>query len=42
MTGRNGEAADWYERGIPLSKDAARKAEAEANLNYIRGLSSDG
>jgi tetratricopeptide (TPR) repeat protein len=42
MTGRNGEAADWYERGIPLSKDAARKAEAEANLNYIRGLSSGG
>ncbi|MDR3301117.1 MAG: tetratricopeptide repeat protein [Spirochaetaceae bacterium] len=38
MTGEYEEALDWYERGIPLTKDAARKAEAESNRNYIRGL----
>jgi tetratricopeptide (TPR) repeat protein len=38
MLGEYEEALNWYERGIPLTKDAARKAEAESNRNFIRGL----
>jgi tetratricopeptide (TPR) repeat protein len=38
MLGRLREAVDWYDRGIPLTKDKAKKAEAEENRRYILGL----
>ncbi|MDR0383123.1 MAG: tetratricopeptide repeat protein [Spirochaetaceae bacterium] len=38
MLGRFREAVDWYDRGIPLVKDNAKKAEAEENRLYILGL----
>jgi hypothetical protein len=38
MQGRLREAIDWYDRGIPLSKDKDKKAEAQENRRYILGL----
>jgi tetratricopeptide (TPR) repeat protein len=38
MLGRYREAVDWYDRGIPLTKDKTRKAEAEENRRYILGI----
>jgi tetratricopeptide (TPR) repeat protein len=38
MTGEYNEAIEWYERGIPLSKDEKIRAEAQANRNYIMDL----
>ena len=35
MTGRLREAVEWYDRGIPLTKDARKKSEAEANRALI-------
>jgi tetratricopeptide (TPR) repeat protein len=39
MTGELNDAVEWYERGIPLVKDEKTRKEAEANRNYIMGLS---
>jgi tetratricopeptide (TPR) repeat protein len=36
MLGRYREAVDWYGQGIPYTKDAAKIAEAEANMRFIR------
>ncbi|MDR2467599.1 MAG: tetratricopeptide repeat protein [Spirochaetaceae bacterium] len=36
MTGRFQEAADWYDRAIPLTKDEKKRLEAEQNRNFIR------
>ncbi|MDR3355941.1 MAG: tetratricopeptide repeat protein [Spirochaetaceae bacterium] len=38
MLGRYREALDWYDRGIPLIKDAGQRAEAEENRRYVLGL----
>jgi tetratricopeptide (TPR) repeat protein len=38
MLARYREAVDWYDRGIPLTKDKTQKAEAEENRRYILGL----
>jgi tetratricopeptide (TPR) repeat protein len=38
MQGRLREAVDWYDKGIPLSNDKDKKAEAEENRRYIMGL----
>ncbi|MDR2659616.1 MAG: tetratricopeptide repeat protein [Spirochaetaceae bacterium] len=38
MLGRYREAVDWYDQGIPLTKDRMKKAEAEENRRFILGL----
>ncbi|MDR2864228.1 MAG: tetratricopeptide repeat protein [Spirochaetaceae bacterium] len=38
MTAQYREAVEWYDRGIPLTKDTEKKAEAEANRNFISNL----
>lgn len=38
MTGNYAEALNWYDRAIPLTKDAAKRKEAEANRNRLRDL----
>ncbi|MDR2509640.1 MAG: tetratricopeptide repeat protein [Spirochaetaceae bacterium] len=35
MTGRYQEAADWYDKAIPLTKDEQKKREAMANRSFI-------
>jgi tetratricopeptide (TPR) repeat protein len=38
MTGEYSEAVAWYERGIPLTKDDAMRAEAQTNRNFIMDI----
>jgi tetratricopeptide (TPR) repeat protein len=38
MVGRYNDAIDWYNRGIPVTKDKAKAAEAEANIQFIRSV----
>jgi tetratricopeptide (TPR) repeat protein len=38
MTNEYQKAIEWYNRGIPLSKDKNQITDAEANIAYIRSL----